>query len=523
MGIRMRMVAFLLVLLSIHSSFGGIMDNGLDQETDFEPLNDNLRSSDKVSASDDHQVTVTAKFWYVSDFQGDAESLANTYAEEMNAALARSNIPITYIRWGAVQMLPVTHADIVTEGSSMPDRHRNFINSLGAQEENRLTLKQSADHIVVMTNYFRGAFGCLIFGPWEQGYTQYYPTITISINMTGTFTHEAGHCLGAMHDRITMGIPDDSNYNYGYCLPDSPYSTIMAYYSNCPAPERTRILHFSNPDILYEGIPTGDEQNNNARAITEDRDKTSKYGRNCYDGNPDKDGNMVNQCKVSEWSSWSSWSTCCCVDWDDRKTCPSVPLLHVVPSTTCKRCVSYLVHQQARNKTRTCLNILNENVYIKNCPDQDWDGDTLYETRNCDCSETTTTTTSTTTTTTTSEMDSTKTTTCAAEGKFREKVNVKKGESYIFKTNQGNKYGPNVDCRVIYKKAKSCRVMWMRCSKFKVETGDVLKVTTGMLPQRFKKKKGPNFYTHAKRIKVSFKSNNKKHGEGATCKVSCSK
>ena len=93
------------------------------------PLNDNLRSSDKVSASDDHQVTVTAKFWYVSDFQGDAESLANTYAEEMNAALARSNIPITYIRWGAVQMLPVTHADIVTEGSSMPDRHRNFINS----------------------------------------------------------------------------------------------------------------------------------------------------------------------------------------------------------------------------------------------------------------------------------------------------------------------------------------------------------------------------------------------------------
>ena len=50
----------------------------------------------------------------------------------------------------------------------------------------------------------------------------------VSFNMTGVFMHEAGQCLGAMHDRVTMEDPDDPAYNYGYCLPNFPYSIIMA-------------------------------------------------------------------------------------------------------------------------------------------------------------------------------------------------------------------------------------------------------------------------------------------------------
>jgi hypothetical protein len=83
-------------------------------------------------------VTVTAKFWYVSDFNGgDADYLANSYAEEKNLALARSNIPVTYIRWG----LPKTQGKIDTKGPSHWDQHENFLNSFGDSYEETQYIK----------------------------------------------------------------------------------------------------------------------------------------------------------------------------------------------------------------------------------------------------------------------------------------------------------------------------------------------------------------------------------------------
>jgi len=356
--------------------------SGFSEEEDFD-LSDDNRIIDPVLASDNHQVTVTAKFWYVSDFDGDAETLADTYALEMNAALARSNVPITYRRWGRVQMLPVTHADIETEGSSHTDRLRNFLNSHGDSEEGRQTLKQSADHMVVMVNPVQGPYSCVIFSPWGgNDYTDTYATFSVSYDMTGVFVHEAGHCLGAMHDRFTMNEPHDPAYNYGYCLPDSPYATAMTYTRSCPAPRRHRILHFSNPAVTFEGIPTGDERNNNARAITESRDRTSKYGSNCYDGNPDEEGNMENMCRFTSWSSWTEWTECCCVARQDLRTCPTAPY----EGEDCQGCISYLWKQQARSKTRDCLNALNETTHGSSCSENDPNGAAVYERRRCDCS-----------------------------------------------------------------------------------------------------------------------------------------
>ena len=335
--------------------------------------------------------------------------MADTYTEEMNAALARSNIPITYMRWGTVQMLPIAHADIETEGSTSSDRLTNFINSFGDSEEGRQKLKQSADHMVVMVNHLRGPYSCLIFGPWQTGYEEYYATLSVSHDMSGVFVHEAGHCLGAMHDRQTMNEPEDEydEYNYGYCLPNSLYATVMAYSYNCPAPEREKILHFSNPEVTYEGLPTGDAENNNARAITEDRDRTSQYGSNCFDGQPDEQGNMVNLCRWTEWSEWSGWTDCCCVEREDLQTCPTAPY----DGDDCRGCLMYLWKQSKRTKTRNCLNALDEITYSSNCDTEEDSDGTLYETTSCDCTAAEAFTTTTTTTTTT--MTTTTTTTTA--------------------------------------------------------------------------------------------------------------
>ena len=69
---------------------------------------------------------------------------------------------------------------------------------------------------------------------------------------TQTLAHETGHNEGAMHDRANSSVAGAYPYSYGHRHPSNWY-TIMAYScSGCG-----RIDHFSNPDVLYGGVPTG--------------------------------------------------------------------------------------------------------------------------------------------------------------------------------------------------------------------------------------------------------------------------
>jgi hypothetical protein len=77
-----------------------------------------------------------------------------------------------------------------------------------------------------------------------------------------TFVHECGHNIGAKHDRYDYRNQSDLTsppyYNFGKVFPN--YRTIMAY-GNCATVGGTgscnRIKYFSNPDVLYNGVPTG--------------------------------------------------------------------------------------------------------------------------------------------------------------------------------------------------------------------------------------------------------------------------
>ena len=108
---------------------------------------------------------------------------------------------------------------------------------------------------------------------WTHG--EYFNTIVLLPGRTSTFIHEAGHGLGAHHDRYTpiiggtlSSMDDREGYNYGYCLPGNKYATIMSYPSSCPGDDVEWISYFSNPNVNFEGTPTGDSLNNN-RAIRE--------------------------------------------------------------------------------------------------------------------------------------------------------------------------------------------------------------------------------------------------------------
>ncbi len=69
-----------------------------------------------------------------------------------------------------------------------------------------------------------------------------------------TFAHELGHNMGCQHDRANAGSDPVFDYSYGYQDPGELFRTVMAY--NCPG-GCLRIDHFSNPDVLYQELPTG--------------------------------------------------------------------------------------------------------------------------------------------------------------------------------------------------------------------------------------------------------------------------
>lgn len=103
-------------------------------------------------------------------------------------------------------------------------------------------------------------------------------TVLSCISGNATFGHELGHSMGCNH------APEDPTgtgarpFSFGYKDPQKRFRTIMAYPcrddarkiptpSDCPS-----VLNFSNPDVLVEpGLPTGTEDQNNARSINEVR------------------------------------------------------------------------------------------------------------------------------------------------------------------------------------------------------------------------------------------------------------
>lgn len=82
--------------------------------------------------------------------------------------------------------------------------------------------------------------------------------------------HEIGHLIGCRHNKEQDSSNSPYNYGHGFmnCVTDgtSPsWCTIMSYESTCADPSCYRILHWSNPDTIYNGIATGTPLADNAK------------------------------------------------------------------------------------------------------------------------------------------------------------------------------------------------------------------------------------------------------------------
>jgi len=110
------------------------------------------------------------------------------------------------------------------------------------------------------------------FGMWAFSVVQVGMIIqgsNISYCTDQTLAHEMGHNMGCGHDAAyaTGGV---FKYSYGYCF--YPYKSVMAYCGS-----ETRVSHFSNPNVSYDGIATGAEDANNARSINKAKQTISQF------------------------------------------------------------------------------------------------------------------------------------------------------------------------------------------------------------------------------------------------------
>ncbi len=193
---------------------------------------------------------------YTDDARSAAGGTTNM-ANLINLAVSETNTG--YSLSGIVQRMRLVHTAEVSFNESNFNWEtvlNQLTNTDGVIDEVKTWRNTYAADVVVMI--VNNAIYCGIGWLMNPSYT--YDSVGFSLVSrtcaTGyySFAHETGHNMGAHHDRANASGSAMYSYSYGYQAPDSSFRTIMAY--NCST-GCTRINRWSNPEISYNGIPTG--------------------------------------------------------------------------------------------------------------------------------------------------------------------------------------------------------------------------------------------------------------------------
>jgi hypothetical protein len=99
-------------------------------------------------------------------------------------------------------------------------------------------------------------------------------------NGANTFAHEFGHNQGGAHNPGDVDCTGCDSYSRGHVFvgdDDVQYGTVMSYPGQ-------RIQYFSNPDVEFQGVPTGiADERDNARTIRARRDTVEGFRTTRFD------------------------------------------------------------------------------------------------------------------------------------------------------------------------------------------------------------------------------------------------
>jgi hypothetical protein len=182
----------------------------------------------------------------------------------IQAAVDQANT--AFINSGMIVRFSLAHmAEVAYNDSGSIDSDLDWVTSNSTVASWRNTY--AADMVSLITSNGGGYCGV----GWVQrnpgaGFANYAFQVTaLSCLPNSTLAHEHGHNMGMEHDPASAGISSSGAsypWSFGHNV-NGVFRTIMSYNVctiSCP-----RVLHFSNPDKLYNGHPTGlSDQRDNA-------------------------------------------------------------------------------------------------------------------------------------------------------------------------------------------------------------------------------------------------------------------
>ena len=149
-------------------------------------------------------------------------------------------------------------------------------------EVHTLRNKYGADLCVLMINTEENLCGraYAITANQYQAFSIIYPQY-LGCGWRYSAIHELGHLVGCRHNRSYDGSSSPYQYGHGYinCVSGNAWSTIMSYENSCDI-YNERILHWSNPNVYYNGVATGTTTYENNARVWNERASTVSAFRN---------------------------------------------------------------------------------------------------------------------------------------------------------------------------------------------------------------------------------------------------
>jgi hypothetical protein len=212
-----------------------------------------------ATSGDATGATVDAMVVYTTNAKNNAGGDAGIQAKIMNAVAAANQAYINSqigMQIRLVHMEEISYAQTGNMSTSLTD----LMGTSDGKMDNVHTLRNQygADQVVLITsesNYCGIAYQMQSLG---TGFAPYafaavHDDSVYSCLGNQTMAHEMGHNQGNAHNvESSSGYPGIAPYSYGYRVCGS-FRTVMSYVCS----GETRISNFANPNVLYNGQPTG--------------------------------------------------------------------------------------------------------------------------------------------------------------------------------------------------------------------------------------------------------------------------